>query len=142
MRLDSIVIGERVPEDFGRNARRVEEGLQLAEERGALSARWELTLREERVVKVALSCFGPWEELAAEYEGIVEIFATRHGAPSRAPPDEDDQRHVDLPPEGLPGDRYWILRSRQWAGPIRASAYLCKVWPASLELTASAEISG
>lgn len=142
MLLDSIVLGDRLPEDLMRKARRAGESLHVAEERGAVSTRWELTLREERVVKVVLGCSGPWDELAAEYDGIVQIFTARHGAPSSAPRDDDDQRHVDLPAEGLPCDRYWILRSRQWVGPVRASAYLSKVWPASLELTASAELGG
>jgi hypothetical protein len=107
---------------------------------GGTRARWSFATRDGRVVSIGLFAAGTFEELASLYDDLAARLRARHGQPSDAPANDDEQRNVPLYEEGLPDDRYWRLRSIAWrSSDAAASLSLCVTWPANLELRLSAE---
>jgi hypothetical protein len=139
MLLDAFVLGEAVSDEGLRRAtRRDSQGqtnLSLSETSPARNTHWTLVLRAERITSVNLFASGPFDDLARDYDQIDRLLRARYGSPTNAPPTDDEQRHVPLLAEGLPCDRYWMLRTMDWTLPsVRAALSLSKAWPDSIEL--------
>jgi hypothetical protein len=133
MMFDSLVLGAGLPPGVPSTA----QGTRVVSFRDDLegvAGLFTIELRDDRVASFDFSAVGEFEELARVYDRVERALRARHGEPSWCPPREDEQRHVPLFEEGLPCDRYWRLRSVEWAEP-RVDLLLYERWPADVELT-------